>query len=67
MGVRRRRRAASTLAAPAMAVAGDHQRRRHLVAHGDVRKVALGHALLSYPFGTGIVAVAINLVTKLAQ
>jgi uncharacterized membrane protein len=30
-----------------------------------VRKVALGHALLSYAFGTGIVAVAINLVTNL--
>jgi uncharacterized membrane protein len=32
-----------------------------------VRKVALGHALLSYGFGTGILAVAINLVTNLAQ
>src|ERR1700759_478201 len=31
----------------------------------QVRKVALGHALLSYGFGTGIVAVAINLVTNL--
>jgi uncharacterized membrane protein len=32
-----------------------------------VRKVMLGHALLSYAFGTGILAVAINLVTNLAQ
>ena len=32
-----------------------------------VRKVALGHALLSYLFGTGVVAVAINLVTNLGQ
>jgi uncharacterized membrane protein len=32
-----------------------------------VRKVALGHALLSYAFGTGILAVAINLVTNLGQ
>jgi uncharacterized membrane protein len=31
------------------------------------RKVALGHALLSYAFGTGVVAVAINLVTNLGQ
>ena len=31
------------------------------------RKVALGHALFSYAFGTGILAVAINLVTNLAQ
>ena len=31
----------------------------------QVRKVALGHALLSYAFGTGIVAVSINLVTNL--
>ena len=28
-------------------------------------QVALGHALLSYPFGTAVVAVAINLVTNL--
>src|SRR3954464_1571126 len=34
-------------------------------ANTQVRKVALGHALLSYGFGTGIVAVAINLVTTL--
>src|SRR3954470_9141237 len=34
-------------------------------ANTQVRKVALGHALLSYGFGTGIVAVAINLVTNL--
>ena len=32
-----------------------------------VRKVALGHALLSYIFGTGILAVAINAVTNLGQ
>jgi uncharacterized membrane protein len=32
-----------------------------------IRKVTLGHALLSYGFGTGILAVAINLVTNLAQ
>jgi uncharacterized membrane protein len=31
------------------------------------RKVALGHALFSYFFGTGILAVAINLVTNLGQ
>ena len=30
-----------------------------------IRKVALGHALLSYLFNTGILAVAINLVTNL--
>ena len=33
----------------------------------SIRKVALGHALLSYAFGTGVVAVAINLVTNLGQ
>jgi uncharacterized membrane protein len=32
-----------------------------------VRRAALGHALLSYAFGTGILAVAINLVTNLGQ
>jgi uncharacterized membrane protein len=32
-----------------------------------VRKIALGHALLSYLFGTGVVAVAINLVKNLGQ
>ncbi|MEU8112860.1 DUF1345 domain-containing protein [Micromonospora sp. NPDC048986] len=32
-----------------------------------VRRVALGHALLSYTFGTGILAVAVNLVTNLGQ
>jgi uncharacterized membrane protein len=31
------------------------------------RKVALGHGLFSYLFGTGILAVAINLVTNLGQ
>jgi uncharacterized membrane protein len=30
-----------------------------------IRKVALGHALFSYTFGTGILAVAVNLVTDL--
>jgi uncharacterized membrane protein len=34
-------------------------------ANTQVRKVALGHALLSYGFGTGILAVSINLVTNL--
>jgi uncharacterized membrane protein len=32
-----------------------------------IRKVALPHALLSYAFGTGVLAVAINLVTNLGQ
>jgi uncharacterized membrane protein len=32
-----------------------------------IRRVALGHALLSYTFGTGVLAVAINLVTNLGQ
>jgi uncharacterized membrane protein len=32
-----------------------------------IRKVALAHALLSYAFGTGVIAVAINLVTNLGQ
>jgi uncharacterized membrane protein len=32
-----------------------------------IRKVVLGHALLSYTFGTGILAVAIDLVTNLGQ
>lgn len=36
-------------------------------ADSRVRKVALGHALLSYAFGTGVLAVAINLVTNLGQ
>ena len=31
------------------------------------RKTALGHALLSYGFGTIIIAVAINLVPNLSQ
>jgi uncharacterized membrane protein len=31
------------------------------------RRIALGHALLAYLFGTVVVAVAINLVTSLAQ
>lgn len=33
----------------------------------QTRRVALGHALLSYLFGTGVLAVAINLVTNLGQ
>jgi uncharacterized membrane protein len=33
----------------------------------QVRKTVLGHALLSYVFGTGVVAVAINVVTTLGQ
>jgi uncharacterized membrane protein len=33
----------------------------------SLRKIALGHALLSYVFGTGILAVAVNLVTNLGQ
>ena len=33
----------------------------------SIRKTALGHALLSYGFGTIIIAVAINLVTNLSQ
>jgi uncharacterized membrane protein len=32
-----------------------------------IRKVALCHSLLSYAFGTGVLAVAINLVTNLGQ
>jgi uncharacterized membrane protein len=36
-------------------------------ANTHIRRVALGHALLSYLFGTGILAVAINLVANLAQ
>jgi uncharacterized membrane protein len=32
-----------------------------------IRRVALGHSLLAYAFGTGILAVAINLVTNLGQ
>jgi uncharacterized membrane protein len=31
----------------------------------QTRKVALGHALLSYLFGTGVLAAAVNLVTNL--
>ncbi|WP_433296057.1 hypothetical protein ACQPZQ_15035 [Pseudonocardia sp. CA-142604] len=34
---------------------------------GHVRRIALGHALPSYCFGTGVPAVAVNLVTNLAQ
>jgi uncharacterized membrane protein len=32
----------------------------------QLRRTALGHALLSYAFGTGILAVAINVVTNLS-
>jgi uncharacterized membrane protein len=32
-----------------------------------IRKVALGHALLAFVFSTGILAVAVNLVTNLAR
>ncbi|MBU5424499.1 DUF1345 domain-containing protein [Cellulomonas hominis] len=32
-----------------------------------IRKVGLGHALLSYLFGTVVIAVAVNLVTNLGQ
>lgn len=32
-----------------------------------IRRVAFAHALLSYAFGTGVMAVAINLVTNLGQ
>ncbi|MEV4199537.1 DUF1345 domain-containing protein [Micromonospora globbae] len=35
--------------------------------NNHMRRVALGHALLSYAFGTGILAVAVNLVTNLGQ
>jgi hypothetical protein len=31
----------------------------------DTRKIVLGHALLSYLFGTGLIAVAVSLVTNL--
>ncbi|WP_029432269.1 DUF1345 domain-containing protein [Blastococcus sp. URHD0036] len=37
------------------------------LADRSVRKVALGHALLSYLFGTVVIAVAVNLVTNLGQ
>jgi len=33
----------------------------------QIRKVGLGHALTSYLFGTVVIAVAVNLVTNLAQ
>jgi uncharacterized membrane protein len=33
----------------------------------DTRKVVLGHALLSYLFGTGLIAVAVSLVTNLGS
>jgi uncharacterized membrane protein len=33
----------------------------------EIRKVALGHALLSYLFGTVVIAVAVNLVTNIGQ
>jgi uncharacterized membrane protein len=33
----------------------------------DTRKVVLGHALLTYLFGTGLIAVAVSLVTNLGS
>jgi uncharacterized membrane protein len=36
-------------------------------ASSRIRKTALGHALLSYLFGTGVLATAINLVANLRQ
>lgn len=33
----------------------------------DTRKVVLGHSLLSYLFGTGLIAVAVSLVTNLGS
>src|SRR4029450_10000644 len=35
------------------------------LAQTSIRKVALGHALLSFLFGTIVIAVAVNLVTNL--
>jgi uncharacterized membrane protein len=37
------------------------------LADTSIRKVALGHALLSYLFGTVVIAVAVNLVTQLGS
>ena len=37
------------------------------LADTAIRKVALGHALLSYLFGTVVIAVAVNLVTQLGS
>jgi uncharacterized membrane protein len=37
------------------------------LAATSIRKTALGHALLSYLFGTVVIAVAVNLVTNLGQ
>ena len=37
------------------------------VVDTSIRKVGLGHALLSYLFGTVVIAVAVNLVTNLGQ
>jgi uncharacterized membrane protein len=37
------------------------------IADTSIRKVALGHALLSYLFGTGILATTINLVASLSS
>jgi uncharacterized membrane protein len=37
------------------------------VAATSIRKIALGHALLSYLFGTVVIAVAVTLVTNLGQ
>jgi uncharacterized membrane protein len=33
----------------------------------DTRGVVLGHALLSYLFGTGLIAMAVSLVTNLGS
>jgi uncharacterized membrane protein len=35
--------------------------------HPNTRKVVLGHTLLSYLFGTGLIAVAVSLVTSLGS
>jgi uncharacterized membrane protein len=37
------------------------------LADTRIRKVCLGHALMSYLFGTVVIAVAVNLVTNLGQ
>jgi len=37
------------------------------VVDTSIRKVALGHALLSFLFGTVVIAVAVNVVTNLGQ
>jgi uncharacterized membrane protein len=37
------------------------------ITNSQIRKVVLGHALLSYIFATGVLAVAVNVVTNLGQ